>query len=95
MTCAKLLLLNIYIVEFNYMRKFAQSSRPSDIKVFRQTSHIKKSHPILRQFFYRGLAASRDEKRVSIVLCPTNSTQISTVYNLAGGPTGCFAEHYI
>jgi hypothetical protein len=77
------------------MRKFAQSGRTSDIKVFPQTRNIKKSHSILRHFFDRGLAASRAEKIVSIFSCPTKSTQISAVYKLIGGTTGFLVEHYI
>jgi hypothetical protein len=77
------------------MRKFAQSGQSSDIKVFPQTRNIKKSHSRLRHFFYGRLAALRAEKRVSIVPSRTNSTQISIVYKLTGGPTGCLDEHCI
>jgi hypothetical protein len=52
-------------------------------------------HSIHSHFFYRGFAAWRAENRVSIVLCPTNNTQTSTVYKLTGGPTGCLAEYCI
>jgi hypothetical protein len=53
------------------------------------------AYSILRHFFYRGFAAWRAEKILNIVLCPTNSTQISAIYKLTARPTGCLAEHCI
>jgi hypothetical protein len=50
---------------------------------------------IFRQFFDRGFAVWRVEKRVSIVPCPTNSTEISATYKLTRVATGCLAEHCI
>ena len=50
---------------------------------------------IFRQFFDHGFAVWWVEKRVSIVPCPTNSTEISTTYKLTGVTTGCLAEHCI
>jgi hypothetical protein len=42
-------------------------------------------HSILSQFLDCGFSAWRAENWVSIVLCPTNSTQSSAIYKLTGG----------
>jgi hypothetical protein len=42
-------------------------------------------HSILTQFLDPGFAAWQAENRVSIVLSPTNSTQISAIYKLTAG----------
>jgi hypothetical protein len=52
-------------------------------------------HSILRHFLDCGFAAWRDENRVFVVSCPTNSTQTSTIYKLIGEITGCLVEHCI
>jgi hypothetical protein len=52
-------------------------------------------HTILRHFLDHEFAAWRVGNRVSIVSCPTNSTQTSVIYKLTGGPTGCLVEHCI
>jgi hypothetical protein len=51
--------------------------------------------PYLGTFWIMGLQAWRAENRVSIVLCPTNTTHNSVIYKLTGGLVVCFIEHCI
>jgi hypothetical protein len=41
----------------------------------------------------RGFSGGRAENWVSIVLCPTNSTQNSTIYKLTSGPADWLTQH--
>jgi hypothetical protein len=44
-------------------------------------------------FLDRGFSGWRAQNWASIVSCPTNSTQNSTLYKLTGGPAGWLAQH--
>jgi hypothetical protein len=50
--------------------------------------------PYLGRFWIMGLRLGQP-KIVSIVLSPTNNTQISATYKLTGGATGCLDEQCI
>jgi len=52
-------------------------------------------HSILGHFLDHGFTTWQAENRVSIVLCPTNTTQTSVIYKLTEGLAGCSTEHYI
>ena len=55
--------------------------------------HARIPHSILSHFLNCGFSARRAENWVSIVLCPTNSTQSSTIYKLTGRLAGWLAQH--
>ena len=83
--------LNTYIHQVPHLQNFARNELYIPSMYFYKVwawdfiDHVHNPHSILGHFLDRGFLGWQAQNWVSVVPCPTNSTQSSTIYKLTSG----------